>query len=164
MAHPLAKNSTCWSPATVGGRLCKQSLWDQGNISHRLVIWRGVWMVWTSWKLAAFHWLVWLAAPFFSLFGSHLPPLHSSFLAAHPSYAVLPFPVSAGGWYAYSPFLSWLPLLSVTDCYAQPFPGLHIISDVPCRSPTCHHALPVYALLVLLLLCSHWKKKEEQRN
>lgn len=165
MAHPLSKNSTGWSPATAGGRLCNQRLWDQENSSHRLAIRRGMWMPWTSWNLAAFRWLAWLAAHFFSLFGSRVPPLYSSFLAAHSSYAALPFPVSAGGWYAYSPFLSWFPLLSVTDHYAQTFPGLCIISDVPCRSPICHHGFAslctlsfIARLLTLKKVCRGAKK------
>lgn len=152
-------------PCNSGRELCNQRLCDQENSSHRLAIRRGMWMPWTSWNLAAFRWLAWLAAHFFSLFGSHVPPLHSSFLAAHSSYAALPFPVSAGGWYAYSPFLSWFPLLSVPDHYAQTFPGLCIISDVPCRSPTCHHAFSslctlsfIARLLTLKKVCRGAKK------
>lgn len=165
MAHPLAKNSTGWSPATVGGRLCNQRLWDQENSSHRLAIKRGMWMPWTSGNLAAFHWLAWLAAHFFSLFGSHVPPLHSSFLAAHSSYAALPFPVSAGGGMHiphffpgshFSLLLTTMPRHSLNSVSFQMFlAGL--------RSAIM--LLLVYALLVLLLVCSHWKKSvEEQRN
>lgn len=69
------------------------------GVTGWLVIRRGIWIPWTSWKCAAFHWLAWLLAHFFSVFDSYFPTDHSSFLMAGSSCAVLPFPFSAVGWY-----------------------------------------------------------------
>lgn len=161
MAQSLAKSSLCWSSATVRVKLCKSRLWDQANSTHRLVIWRGMWIPWTSWKCAALHWLAWLPAHFFSLFDSHLPRVHSPFTVAWSSNLCCPFLLifscrTIGIFLYFFPgyqflfFCYWLlcPAFPWTVSFQMFLAGLWFAIML----------FLVYALLVLFLPCSKWKK------
>lgn len=82
-------------------------LQDQANSTHRLAIWRGMWIPWASRKCAAFHWVAWLPAHFFSLW---FLPSHSPFFL--PCYLVIlccpSFPIFSCGmiWIFFISFLA----------------------------------------------------------